>query len=135
MSLRRKCLKVRVVLILILIAIILIISILIIGTSVYDDVLKRQSKYHISLKDINSSRLPEKIIFLWTPMFRNYDMWKWLVGPHPLMTDCHGENMDSKCLITTHTSLFEKADVVLFSVQDIKKVNKFIYNDLHIQFL
>ena len=135
MSLRRKCLKVKVNLIFILFVSILIITFSIIGPSVYDDVLKRQSKYHISLKDINSSRLPEKIIYLWTPMFRNYDMWKWLVGPHPLMTGCHSENIDSKCLITTHTSLFEKADVVLFSVQDIKKVNKFIYDDLHIQFL
>ena len=68
-------------------------------------------------------------------MFRNYDMWNWLVGPHPLMTDCQSVNIDGKCLITTHSSLLEKGDVVLFSVQDIKKVNKFICSDLHIQFL
>ena len=122
MLLSKKCLKIKVFVTVILIIGIVTICLLKLGRSVYDDVLRQNSKYFVSLKDIDSSRLPERIIFLWTPMFRNYDKWTWVVGSDPLMKDCNGNDVDGKCLITTHKSLLEKADVVLFSVQDIKKV-------------
>ena len=122
MLLSRKYLKIKVFVSLILIIGIVSIFVLKLGRSVYDDVLKQNSRYFVSLKDIDSSRLPEKIIFLWTPMFRNYDKWTWVVGSDPVMKDCNSDDVDGKCLITTHKSLLEKADVVLFSVQDIKKV-------------
>ena len=122
MLLSRKYLKIKVFVSLILIIGIVSIFVLKLGRSVYDNVLKQNSKYFVSLKDIDSSRLPEKIIFLWTPMFRNYDKWTWVVGSDPVMKDCNSDDVDGKCLITTHKSLLEKADVVLFSVQDIKKV-------------
>ena len=122
MLLSRKYLKIKVFVSLILVIGIVSIFVLKLGRSVYDEVLKQNSKYFVSLKDIDSSRLPEKIIFLWTPMFRNYDKWTWVVGSDPVMKDCNNDDVDGKCLITTHKSLLEKADVVLFSVQDIKKV-------------
>ena len=122
MLLSRKCLNKKVFVSLILISGIVTICVLKLGRSVYDDFLKQNSKYFVSLKDIDSSRLPEKIIFLWTPMFRNYDKWTWVVGSDPVLKDCNSDDVDGKCLITTHKSLLEKADVVLFSVQDIKKV-------------
>ena len=122
MLLLRKCLRIKVFVSLILIIGIVTTCLLIFRRSVYDDILKQNSKYFVSLKDIDSSRLPEKIIFLWTPMFRTYDKWTWVVGSDPVMKDCNSDAVDGKCLITTHKSLLEKADVVLFSVQDIKKV-------------
>ena len=122
MLISRKCLKIKGFVRLISIIATVTICLLIYGRSVSDEVLKQNSKYFVSLKDIDSSRLPEKIIFLWTPMFRNYDKWTWVVGSDPLMKDCNSNDVDGKCLITTHKSLLEKADVVLFSVQDIKKV-------------
>ena len=122
MLLLRKCLRIKVFVSLILIIGIVTTCLLIFRRSVYDDILKQNSKYFVTLKDIDSSRLPEKIIFLWTPMFRNYDKWTWVVGSDPVVKDCNSDDVDDKCLITTHQSLLEKADVVLFSVQDIKKV-------------
>ena len=122
MLLTKKCLKMKVFVSLILIIGIVTTCLLKLGRSVYDDVLKKNSKYFVSLKEIDSSRLPEKIIFLWTPMFRTYDKWTWVVGSDPLIEDCNSNAVDGKCLITTHKSLLEKADVILFSVQDIKKV-------------
>ena len=122
MLLLRKCLRIKVFVSLILIIGIVTTCLLIFRRSVYDDILKQNSKYFVTLKDIDSSRLPEKIIFLWTPMFRNYDKWTWVVGSDPVVKDCNSDDVDDKCLITTHKSLLEKADVVLFSVQDIKKV-------------
>ena len=122
MLLSRKCLNIKVFVSLILISGIVTICVLKLGRSVYDDFLKQNSKYFVSLKDIDSSRLPQKIIFLWTPMFRNYDKWTWVVGSDPVIKDCNSDDVDGKCLITTNKSLLEKADVVLFSVQDIKKV-------------
>ena len=122
MLMSRKCLKIKAFVSLFLIISIVTTCLLIFRRSVYDDILKQNSKYFVSLKDIDSSRLPEKIIFLWTPMFRNYDKWTWVVGSDPVIKDCNSDVVDGKCLITTHKSLLEKADVVLFSVQDIKKV-------------
>ena len=76
--------------------------------------------YYVIPKDLKVH--PEKIIFLWTPIQGNYQKWSWGIGPNPVIDDCNNPNVDGKCLITTHPGLLMEADVVLFSIQDIKQV-------------
>ena len=91
-----------------------------IGRLIYDNGLKYYFHYYILPQDIPTH--PEKIILLWTPIQGSYKEWDWGIGPDPVISDCDNPNIDGKCLITTHPSLLEKADVVLFSIQDIKQV-------------
>ena len=88
----------------------------------YENGLKYYFHYHVTPEEISYWNPPEKIIFLWTPIQGNYKEWCWGIGPEPVISDCSNKNVDGRCLITTHPSLLEKADVVLFSVQDIKQV-------------
>ena len=78
--------------------------------------------YYVTLSEIDPRNAPEKIIFLWTPIQDSYKEWSWGIGPDPVISDCGNASIDGRCLITTHPSLLEKSDVVLFSVQDIKQV-------------
>ena len=127
MLLPRKYLKKKTIVNLLLLITLLIFIICIIGRSAYNYVLRRQSIYFIKLDDSSISNHPKKIIFLWTPMFDKYDKWTWAIGPNPVISDCENDNIDGKCLVTNHPSLLEKADVVLFSPQDIKQVRKFLF--------
>ena len=71
----------------------------------------------------NSTKInATKIIFLWTPLQGKYKEWSWGIGPEPTIDDCNDANVDGRCLVTTHLDLLEKADVVLFSIEDIKRV-------------
>ena len=97
------------------------ISTFLIGRIIYDGGLKHYFHYYVLPQDI-SVNPPEKIIFLWTPIQGSYKEWSWGIGPDPVISDCNNHEIDGKCLITTHPSLLEKADVVLFSIQDIKQV-------------
>ena len=64
-----------------------------------------------------------KIIFLWTAYFGDYKKhWSWAIGPDPVINDCNNINIDAKCLITNHIDLLQKADVILFSLEDLKQV-------------
>ena len=93
-----------------------------IGQIIYESGLKYYFHYYVRPQDIDTNHPPEKIIFLWTPIQGSYKEWSWGIGPNPLISDCDNPEIDGKCLITTHPSLLEKAEVVLFSVQDIKQV-------------
>ena len=85
---------------------------------------KYDSHYYVLPSDL---KVPtEKIILLWTPIQGNYKEWEWGIGPDPVIGDCNNPKIDGKCLITTHVALLNQADVVLFSIQDIKQVC--IYN-------
>ena len=127
MLLPRKYLKKKTIVNLLFLITLLFLIISMTGRSAYDYVLRRQSKYFIKLDDSNNSNHPEKIIFLWTPMFDKYDKWTWAIGPNPVISDCGNDNIDGKCLVTNHPSLLEKADIVLFSPQDIKQVRPSLF--------
>ena len=68
-----------------------------------------------------STALTEKIIFLWTPKQGSYYRWS-CFGADPNISGCDNHSINGKCLITTHPDLLGIADVVLFSIQDIKKL-------------
>ena len=83
--------------------------------------------YYVLPIDLNTDK--PKIIFLWTPYFGDYHHWSWGIGPSPIIGDCNDINIDKKCIITTHLDLLQKADVVIFSLQDIKQVG---YTDYYL---
>ena len=118
----RRCLKINLKVKLILLLFILIPAIYLIGQLSYDNLLRQYSRYYVLLQAVDLPNPPEKIIFLWTPMFGSYKGWSWGIGPNPVISDCGNRRIDNRCLITNHPSLLEKADVVLFSIQDLKQV-------------
>ena len=122
MTMLLRCLKRNIIVTVIIVLFIIIPAIYVIGQLIYDNILRQYSKYYVRLQDIHAPNAPEKIIFLWTPIFGNYKGWSWGIGPSPVISDCGTSKIDNKCLITNHLSLLEKADVVLFSIQDIKQV-------------
>ena len=85
-----------------------------------DEEMQNYLHYYVHPKSIKTN--VTKIIFLWTPLQGNYKEWSWGIGPEPIIEDCNEPNVDGKCLITTHVDFLRKADVVLFSIQDIKQV-------------
>ena len=89
------------------------------GIKLYDNTFYDNYYYHYKVlpQDVESN--PEKIIFLWTPYQGSYEGWSF--GSDPLISNCKN-NTNGKCLVTTHPELIEKADIVMFSIQDIKQV-------------
>ena len=89
------------------------------GIKLYDNTFYDNYYYHYKVlpQDVESN--PEKIIFLWTPYQGSYEGWSF--GSDPLISNCEN-NTNGKCLVTTHRELIEKADIVMFSIQDIKQV-------------
>ena len=76
--------------------------------------------YHVLPGDVQLHN--PKIIYIWTTYFRDYQHWKWGIGPTPGITDCNDAKVDKKCLITTHEKMLEKADVILFALEDLTQV-------------
>ena len=70
-----------------------------------------------------------KIIVLWTPYWSILDTvpswkeWYWAIGPSPVINDCNDDNIDNKCLITNNIDVLQKANVILFSLDEIQKVS------------
>ena len=118
----RRCLKTNLKVKPIILLFIFIPAIYLIGQLSYDHLLRQYSRYYVLLQAVDLPNPPEKIIFLWTPMFGSYKGWSWGIGPNPVISDCGNRKIDNRCLITNHPSLLEKADVVLFSIQDLKQV-------------
>ena len=78
--------------------------------------------YHMKPKTMKSGQI--KVIFLWTPIQKRYRNWAWGIGPQPVIKDCENPKIDKKCILTNHEDMLEHADVILFSIQDMKKVGK-----------
>ena len=76
--------------------------------------------YHVLPGDVQLHN--PKIIYIWTTYFRDYQHWKWGIGPTPVISDCNDAEIDKKCLITTHEKMLEKADVILFALEDLTQV-------------
>ena len=91
-----------------------------------------KSFLHYFVNPTQTENRVTKIIFLWTPIQGKYEEWWWAIGPEPIIEDCDDQHIDGKCLITTHVDLLEKADVVLFSIQDIKQVSESTHTPMHI---
>ena len=70
---------------------------------------------------IKPTDLTEKIVFLWTPIQGSYRGY-W--GSDPVISTCRDRKINHKCLFTTHPDLIEKADIVLFAIEDIHTIQK-----------
>ena len=91
------------------------------GSVIYYEATKHYMHYYVLPRQTKSDTT--KIIFLWTAMQNNYKEWSWGIGPEPNIEDCNDPSIDGRCLITTHVDLIDRADVILFSIQDIKQVS------------
>ena len=89
---------------------------------IYYEAMKHYMHYYVLPRQTKNGDTT-KIIFLWTPMQNNYKEWSWGIGPEPNIEDCNDPSIDGRCLITTHVDLIDRADVILFSIQDIKQVS------------
>ena len=62
--------------------------------------------YHVLPGDVQLHN--PKTIYIWTTYFRDYQHWKWGIGPTPVISDCNDAEIDKKCVITTHEKMLEK---------------------------
>ena len=73
---------------------------------------------------IKPSDSTEKVIFLWTPVQGDYRGYWW---SDPVISNCRDKSINQKCLFTTHPDLIEKADIVLFAIEDIHTIQKQVH--------
>ena len=73
-----------------------------------------------------------RLILIWTPLQMSYGDWIGIVGPDDVIQDCGdaagiGEHqLDNKCIVTTNKEYVNHADVILFSLQNMKQVDIYI---------
>ena len=67
--------------------------------------------------------LRKKVLLLWTPYQRDFRNWKWTLGTGQVISKCKNQDESSKCVITRNRKMTKHADVILFSIQDLKKVS------------
>ena len=48
--------------------------------------------YHVLPGDVQLHN--PKIIYIWTTYFRDYQQWKWGIGPTPIISDCNDAEID-----------------------------------------
>ena len=77
----------------------------------------------------------DKIILLWTPYQGSYQYWEWFIGRGPYTSNCENQHLKHKCLISKDRKMTEHADVILFSIQDLKKVKYLLSQKFKISFL
>ena len=73
---------------------------------------------HVPL-DLNTSNL--KLILLWTPYQGRSKWWSEDVGHDKFVENCTGV-LNNECMITRDKTYINHADMVLFSLQDLKQV-------------
>ena len=79
--------------------------------------------YDFYVRPINTT---EKIIFLWTPFQGSYKgYWG---GVDSVISNCRDTRIKCKCLITTHPDYIKKADIVLFSIEDIHTIQMQVFD-------
>ena len=77
-------------------------------------------KYQHFPVDLNNKTY--KLILLWTPYQGAWDNWSGTIGHNQILSGCDSI-MNSECIVTSNKDYINYADVVLFSIQDLKQVN------------
>ena len=67
--------------------------------------------------------MTKKLLLLWTPYQRDFKNWKWTLGTGQVISKCKHQDESGKCEITRNRKMTKHADVILFSIQDLKKVS------------
>ena len=62
-----------------------------------------------------------KLILLWTPYQGRWKAWSGHVGHNQIIGNCD-RIMNSECIVTSNKDYINSADVVLYSIQDLKQV-------------
>ena len=70
------------------------------------------------LPDVSRLEEDQKVVLLWTTFFQRWDAWHWQY-PGPVVTGCKDSRTNGKCFVTSDKSQLEKADLVLFSLENI----------------
>ena len=63
-----------------------------------------------------------KIILLWTSYQGNWRGWSGGLGHDQIISNCKNTVMNGDCILTSNKNYIASADVVLFSLQDLKQV-------------
>ena len=77
-------------------------------------------KYQRFPVDLNNKTF--KLILLWTPYQGGWEDWSGHVGHNQIVSGCNSI-MNSECIVTSNKDYINSADVVLYSIQDLKQVN------------
>ena len=86
--------------------------------------LKDYAQNHLETNHSNAKfHLRKKLLLLWTPYQRDFRNWKWTLGRGPVISKCKNQDVSGKCVITRNRKMTKHADVILFSIQDLKKVS------------
>ena len=64
----------------------------------------------------------KKVLLLWTPYQNSYQHWEWFLRKGPFVSNCKNQDVSHRCLLTRSRKMTEYADVILFSIQDLKRV-------------
>ena len=64
----------------------------------------------------------KKVLLLWTTYQNRFEHWEWFLRKGPFVSNCKNLDVSHRCLITRSRKLTKYADVILFSLQDLKKV-------------
>ena len=91
---------------------------------VQQPVLKDCGQNHPETNHSNAKfHLRKKLLLLWTPFQRDFRNWKWALGTGPVICKCKNQDESGKCVTTRNRKMTKHADVILFSIQDLKKVS------------
>ena len=64
----------------------------------------------------------KKVLLLWTAYQNRFEHWEWFLRKGPFVSNCKSLDVSHRCLITRNRKVTKYADVILFSIQDLKKV-------------
>ena len=78
--------------------------------------------FHYQRLPININEKSYKLILLWTPVQGNWKNWGGHVGHNEIIEECETIKLNAQCRVTTNKDHIKLADVVLFSLQDLKQV-------------
>ena len=76
----------------------------------------------IPLDDNTGNKTDYKIILLWTSYQGKWTGWTGGLGHDQIISDCKSVVMNGECVLTSNKNYINSADIVLFSLQDLKQV-------------
>ena len=77
---------------------------------------------YLSLDDSANKDGNYKVILLWTSYQGKWTGWTGGLGHDQILSECKNGLINGECVLTTDKNQIHSADVVLFSLQDLKQV-------------
>ena len=77
---------------------------------------------YLSIDDSVNKTRHYKVILLWTSYQGKWTGWTGGLGHDQILRDCNNGLLNGDCVLTTDKNQIHSADVVLFSLQDLKQV-------------